>query len=212
MNNSVLNFNKYIKRLRFITLFISAILTLYGCANYYVKQENALNFTDRVGNLSGIVIGRVTSQAWHGVHGMLGKIDRRGIGFTNIETGKETVYVSAHYFFLRLPEGTYSFSGIGTTAGAFLPVDVPFKFTVKNGEIKYIGSFVADRDLVLHLNKIKTLRSIKDSDIIATRIYAVKDGAKVRFYIIDERDDVVSKFMEVHPEFADVDVKADFMK
>jgi hypothetical protein len=190
--------------------FMSFIMA--GCTVSYLHEEKAIYRDNLVSEDSGIIIGRVTTQAWTGsIFYKPDDVSSRGIGFIDCATGHKTVYFAGHYFWLRLPVGEYNFDGIGTRVGGFQAVKEPFKFYVTKDEIKYIGSFVAERDLQRHLLSIAESRRVKDSDVIASRLYEAQ-GLRVRFYIIDEREDVIAYFLKKFPEFSNKKIIVDFMQ
>ena len=190
-------------------MFLVFSLAICSCSVNYIMNKNKAIYSKTLNDdNSGIIIGRVTLQSFYFSSGS----NSRGIGFRDCETNKKTVYVSGHYFFLRLPVGCFEFDGIGTGDGAFEPVDEPFKFHVTKGKIKYIGSFVADEDLAIHLNTIKTKRQLRDTDIIASKAYGIKPrSSPIKFYIIDERKKVISEFLTKFPEYNQKEIHIDFM-
>lgn len=214
-------------KIRFSTIInlifaISFLSTLYSCGppKRFAIDSNQLNISN-----SGIVLGKVTKQRFYGLFMYDADGNGRGIEIKNKNTGEAFTYTGAYYFEMRLPEGTYQLTFMGTPNGGIIPRTNPFEFTIKNGEIKYIGSIVSDRDLKIHMDKLNVQRPI-----LGEHIFSVKDyGEPVRegfigiptkqaqepfftFYIIDERDDVVARFREKYPEIETNNIQVGFMK
>lgn len=181
---------------------------------------------------AGIIIGRVTKQRFFGL-GMY-NLDMpfgRDICFRNIMNDEQIVYGFAEYFYLMLPAGEYEFYGIGNpTARLLIPLEEGFSFTVRNGEIKYIGSVVSDRDLKKYIKRIghdsenyfrqKVYGLTNKLTIISTtfeRHGKPKSKEKacesfLPFFVIDERNEVINKFYLKYPHFKDKTVIVDLMK
>ena len=102
--------------------------------------------------------------------------------------------------------------GIGSRAGGFRPVDKPFKFSVTNGEINYIGSFVGDQDLNKKFQSLELKGVPVDDAIYSKAVYAVRPDEPIMFYVIDERDDVINKFHRQYPDLQNREITFNFMK
>jgi len=201
--------------LTMVTIAISSC----GTTKKYAMDSDQLNLQN-----SGVIFGRVTLQRFYGL-GMY-NLDGSGraIQIKNKETG-ELINTCCHYFEVRLPTGTYQISYMGTPAGGVIPREEPFEFKINNGEIKYIGSIVADRDLLRHMEKFKIERPVFGKHMFAVKDYGeIEIGgiivrkptgkAKepfIRFYIIDESDDVVKRFIEIYPDIQQDRIIKDFM-
>ncbi len=97
--------------MRFDSFFLSLVVGCGAPRKYRIVSEHLSE------NNSGIVLGRVTKQCFYGL--FMYNLDGsggRGIGITNKSTGENLTYTFAHFFEMRLPEGTYQ----GRKRGSYL--------------------------------------------------------------------------------------------
>ena len=211
-------------------LLISMVFVLAGCAMHKGPHENyALKGGNFNLNNAGLVIGRVTGQRHFGAGSYNAELSLgRDFCIRDLSTNMQILYGFAKEFQLMLPPGKYEFYGMGNPTGNMLiPEEQGFKFSVRTGEITYIGSVVGDRDLSAYSNEDEA------NTFIPHRIYClsakttlvsyferhgkiitnepIKDTC-LEFFIIDESDQIISNFKEAHPEYKDFDVSKILMK
>jgi hypothetical protein len=187
-------------------LFIIATLFLTACAG--PPAHYRVNMTDfEAQKENGIVFGRMTQQRFFGL--FMGNLDDSGtgMGFKNVKTGERFGYNWATYFEMMLPPGTYELVDIGSPSGALYPKTVPFVFTVDQGDIKYIGSIVGDRDL----HRLLTKKNIPEEKAFL-EIKSHKQYGPIDYFIVDEDRMVIDEFLKKHPEINPSQIRKDFME
>jgi hypothetical protein len=202
------------------TIALLSIGIACGAPKRFAVDSNQLTLSN-----SGIVFGRATNQRFYGLGMYNAESFGRSLGIKNKNTGESFTYTSAHYFEMRLPEGTYQIVKMSTVKGGIIPRTEPFEFNIRNGEIKYIGSIVADRDLARHLKKISVhtpilgvhVFSVKDYGERETRGLLLKETGRARepfftFFIINESEDVIAEFNRKYPSLQAENITVDFMK
>ncbi|MCL4457501.1 MAG: hypothetical protein M1406_08920 [Nitrospirae bacterium] len=210
--------------MKYVRLFFAIILCMCfsGCvSNKYVLKTEVGNTEN-----TGIVFGRITLQRFFGLGAYNADASfGTGLSFKNKETGEHFGVSGANYFVLQLPEGTYAVVSMGSPAGYLAPKDEPFRFSVEKGKIKYIGAIVGDRDLKRHFDEISKVRQPLKNDIKSYRIYGLGKYDKslvgrptgiagepfIDFFIIDEGQAAISKFIEEFPQYKDKAIVVDLM-
>lgn len=170
---------------------------------------------------SGIVIGRISKES---LHGATAENDiARSFYISNKETGERIYYAFAHYFAMRLPEGTYQFVLIATAHLALAPRNEPYEFNIKKGEMKYIGSIVLRRDLASHLKRLRVQKPVLGIHYFSPKYYGQVEYVRfketgrviepfIKFHIVDEHEDVIANFKEKNPNIPTENIIIDLMK
>jgi len=211
------------------TAYFIAFIFLTGCAwvnqkSYEGRAHLGLTNENLVYNStaalkdSGIVVGRVTRE---NDTGTFADYTDRGVVFRNVNTGQELNYYDADYFFMRLPEGSYEIISFETRMGLSLhPVNNGFKFKVKNGEITYIGSIIGEKGFKKRfgLGSDKELNQYGSSKVFVAGSYNRGSSLFIpqmeggyAFYVVDDKDAVVTRFYRLFPELENIEVKTDLM-
>lgn len=202
-----------------VTIFLLFIFALSSCGppKKYLLESDLYNSSN-----SGTIIGRITLQRFFG----LGSYNSDGIGklicFRNLENNEVFNYTFAHYFAMRLPEGSYEIACIGSSAGELTPKADSFKFSVQNGIVKYIGSIVGDRDLNRHVAKLSDQEK-KGGFIYSMKGYGLSRPTKIfgsvytvqnpiMHYIIDESDDIFPHIFVEFPSLKNEKIEKDFLR
>jgi len=139
----------------------------------------------------------------------------------NSVTGQELNYYDGDYFFMRLVEGQYAIVGFETRMGIPLrSEDGGFKFTVRNGEITYIGSILGEEGLrtKLSLESSQTSNQYSTSKVFYAGRYAggasmfiPRPNAAYNFYVVDDKEKPVKQFKSLFPNLNDVEIKTALM-
>ncbi len=207
--------------LKGLIISLALLSIVVGCS---APKRFAMDSDHLTLNNSGIVFGRVTNQRFYGLFMYDAESAGRNLYIKNKETGESFTNILAHYFEMRLPEGTYQIMMMGTVKGWIIPRTEPFEFNIRNGEVKYIGSIVADRDLRRHLKKMNVYKPILGVHVLSVKDYGEEEikgffkgtgraGEPLfTFFIIDESEDVIARFKEKYPSLRTENILVDFMK
>lgn len=182
-----------------------------GRASLGIMKENLVS--DDLSTLedAGIVIGRVVRENETG--DFSDYVDRKVI-FENLKTGQELSYYDGDYFFMRLPDGQYEIKGFETRRGVPLrSVSGGFRFSVKNGEIIYIGNIVGEKGLK---KRSAYSYSISKSFIAGSyeggaSLFIPQASGEYAFYVIDDKAKLVEKFICLFPNLRNIEIKTDLM-
>lgn len=189
-----------------------------GRASLGIMKENLVS--DDLSSLedAGIVIGRVARENETG--DFSDYVDRKVI-FENLKTGQELSYYDGDYFFMRLPEGQYEIKGFETRRGMPLrSVRGGFKFTVKNGEIIYIGNIIGEKGLKKRLRSQTSdgvyPYSVPKSFVAGSyeggaSLFTPQANGEYTFYVVDDKASLVEKFNCLFPNLKDIEIKTDLM-
>jgi hypothetical protein len=148
---------------------------------------------------SGVIFGRIC--------------DENGLTFTNVNTGIAIQnYGFRDLFILRVPEGIYKLTGIGSVEGSMESFN-PFTFEVKAGETVYIGSIIPSwtsrmtqesclKCIALELDFSKTH---KNYGLARSRLQKFLHGERKTddypVYIAEDAEEAIKIVHEAYPEF-----------
>ncbi len=182
-----------------------------GRASLGIMKENLVS--DDLSSLenAGIVIGRVVRENETG--DFSDYVDRKVI-FEDSKTGQELSYYDGDYFFMRLPDGQYEIKGFETRRGIPLrSVSGGFRFSVKNGEIIYIGNIVGEKGLKKRAAYPYSVSKsfVAGSDEGGASLFAPQASGKYTFYVIDDKAELVEQFNCLFPNLKNIEIKTDLM-
>lgn len=185
--------------------WILFLLLLVGCSS--VPKGTALSSPSSDLPERGIVLGEMimfdNGLNW-GV----------GISLKDVKTGKEYDLKGAKKFFLKLPPGDYQLYRIAGMNRSKKPLDDSnaIQFTVKQGEVQYIGSFIENyvANMKIYETYRKRDKALSAHDYIGYASIGIKEWTyssdMCTIFVVDNFEEVQKEFTTQYPEFLNVSI------
>ena len=171
------------------------VALLAGCAA--VPPEIALDSKVYSAENAGLVVGSFVQAGPYGTW----------MDFRNVNTGKQYGWGAKDYYSVWLPSGDYEVDQLGARQGVMGAYSAPLRFTVKAGEINYLGELVygcppSPRPTALY--------GVRNCGLLALGTCTVPFASEA-ICIVDREEQAVKRFLKSNPAFSNMTTRSSLM-
>lgn len=180
----------------FRSLTIGGLLALLvGCAP--MPAEMSLDSSPRSARDAGLIVGSLVDGGPYGTW----------IGFRHLQTGQAMGWGAKDLYSAWLPAGDYEVQEMGSRRGTMGPFGAPLRFTVKQGEINYLGELL--------YNCPEPIESAARYGVMQCGLFALGTCkvtyASARICIVNRQESALRSFLKEHPEHSALPVRSALM-
>ncbi|WP_259755455.1 hypothetical protein [Pseudomonas sp. GCEP-101] len=170
---------------------------LAGCAQ--MPEDMALDSKVSSERNAGLVVGALVNPDG----GNFGT----WLEFRDVRTGKRYGWAAEGYFSAWLPPGDYEVSSIGSRRGVMGPFSKPLQFTVKQGDINYLGEILYGCPLDA---RPAAYYGVMNCGFLALGNCTVPLPTR-SFCVVDRQESVVRSFLLKNPRYAGMPARSALM-
>lgn len=168
---------------------------MVGCASMPddMKLESKVYSAQNAGLVVGSFIQQGAFGTWIALH--------------NIQSGKTYGWGAKDYYSAWLPAGEYEVTEMGARRGVMGPYSKPLRFTVKQGEINYLGEMIYGCEM---LSPAAAVYGVKDCGFLALGNCSVPYPTE-RICIVDRQAQATKVFLKQNPQYGNLPIRGSVM-
>ncbi|MDO7928880.1 hypothetical protein Q6A51_19000 [Pseudomonas sp. KFB-139] len=176
-------------------LAVCFVGSLAGCAS--MPDEMKLDSKVYSAQNAGLVVGTFIQEGAFGTW----------LGFRDVNTGKNYGWGAKDYYSAWLPAGEYEVSRMGARRGVMGAYSKPLRFTVKQGEINYLGEMVYGCP---SSSPTAALYGVMSCGFLALGECTVPYPTE-RICVVDRQEQATRILLKQNPEYSNLPVRGSVM-
>ncbi|QLF94222.1 hypothetical protein HW090_13865 [Pseudomonas sp. ABC1] len=176
-----------------LVVFLLGIIA--GCSS--MPEEMSLGSKVYSERNAGLVVGAMVGSGPYGTW----------LEFREINTDKRFGWAVKDYYSAWLPAGEYEVSSLGSRRGVMGPYSGSLRFSVKQGEVNYLGELVYG---CAAESRPAALYGVMNCGFLALGSCSVPSPS-VGVCMVDRQEQALRIFLKAHPEYADLPVRSSTM-